>query len=438
MGTFWDVLGIQPAVMAYGLTACLDVLLDPRVILADKGQHIGGPRGDSMARRRFQDGSLFKRHGKHERVWVARWREDEIVEGRLRRVYRSEVLGTLKELPTRRLAKRELQARLDTVNDPRYRARPTAKFAEFASRWQATVLVQHKPSTQATIKGHIRKHLVPCFGNVALREMTTEEVQRFISGVRASPKTVRNLFATLQMMWKSARAWAYIAHDITDGVVLPKQQRPRRFFFSLEEVQRILAAAAEPHRTFYWLAAETGMRAGELCALQVADLDLERAVLTVRQSAWRGRIQGPKTENAYRSFAMSPQLIAHLADYLKQWRPNEAGLLFATRNGTPWDANLLVKRKLRPLLRSLGIEHGGLHAFRHTNSSLMDKLGVPIKVRQQRLGHSDPRLTLNCYTHVSSEDDIRFAARLGEILHPNAPNSETGLEEGTMQIEVVH
>ena len=81
-------------------------------------------------------------------------------------------------------------------------------------------------------------------------------------------------------------------------------------------------------------------------------------------------------------------------EYLKRWTPNEKGLLFATRNGTPWDANLLVKRKLYPLLDSLGIERGGLHAFRHTNSTLMDRLGAPLKLRQQRLGHSDPSLTL--------------------------------------------
>jgi integrase len=49
------------------------------------------------------------------------------------------------------------------------------------------------------------------------------------------------------------------------------------------------------------------------------------------------------------------------------------------------------------LLDSLGIERGGLHAFRHTNSTLMDHLRVPLKVRQQRLGHNDPALTLGVY-----------------------------------------
>jgi integrase len=126
------------------------------------------------------------------------------------------------------------------------------------------------------------------------------------------------------------------------------------------------------------------------------------------------------------------KLVEHLRAFLIGWRPNERRLLFATRNGTPWDANLLVKRKLRPVLERLGIPGCGLHAFRHTNSSLMDRLGTPLKVRQQRLGHSDPRLSLGVYTHVAGEDDARIAAHLGEILHPIAPKSK---EEGLARLE---
>ena len=194
--------------------------------------------------------------------------------------------------------------------------------------------------------------------------------------------------------------------------------------FSLEEVRRILQSAGEPFSTFYWLAVETGMRAGELCGLQVGDFDLQRGLVSVRQSVWRGKFQSPKSENAIRVLALSPAIIAHVAEVLKRWTPNDRGILFATRNGTPWDANLLVKRKLYPLLGSLGIERGGLHAFRHTNSTLMDRLGVPLKVRQQRLGHSDPSLTLDVYTHVADGDDMRVASQLDGILHPIAPKNE--------------
>jgi integrase len=77
---------------------------------------------------------------------------------------------------------------------------------------------------------------------------------------------------------------------------------------------------------------------------------------------------------------------------------------------------VVVKRKLRPLLQSLGIKGGGLHGFRHANTSFMDGLAAPMKVRQQRLGHSDSRLTMDVYTHVASADDERIAEQLGDLL----------------------
>ena len=381
-----------------------------------------------MARRRYQRGSLFLR-GKRHRVWVGRWREDVIeADGTLRRPYRSKVLGSLSDLRTRKLALRELERHLAPINDPRYRARPSCTFAEFANRWQNTVLTQHKVSTQFTIRSELRRHIVPFFGPCLMRDIRPELVQGFVSQVKTGPKTVRNLAATLRMMFRSARAWGYFSHDPLEGVVLPKARKPVRHWFSLEELQRILASAEEPERTFYSLAAETGLRAGELCGLRVEDVDLQRGLLFVRQSAWRGRLQEPKTEGSIRKFALSVRLLEALQAQLRRSKPNSDQLLFITRNGKPWDAGAVVKRRLHPLLAQLGIPRCGLHAFRHANSSLMDRFNTPMKVRQQRLGHSDPRTTLGTYTHAASEDDRRIAEQLGAILHPDAPKlAETGI-----------
>jgi integrase len=141
-----------------------------------------------------------------------------------------------------------------------------------------------------------------------------------------------------------------------------------------------------------------------------------------------GKLQLPKSENAVPSLAISSELALHPRDFLARWKPNSNKLIFVTRNGTPWDPNLLVKRKLQPILKSLEIRRCGLHAFRHANETFMDRLGVPLKVRQQRLGHSDSRLTLGVYTHVASEDDVKIAGQLGRILHPSGPtNKEKGL-----------
>jgi integrase len=105
------------------------------------------------------------------------------------------------------------------------------------------------------------------------------------------------------------------------------------------EIQRGLcpatAATVEPFRTFYGLAAETGLRPGELCGLTLDDLDLQRGMLQVRQSAWRGKLGDPKTADSVRVVELSPQVCVHLQKYFLAWKPNEQRLLFATRNGTP-------------------------------------------------------------------------------------------------------
>ena len=141
--------------------------------LPARGQQIG-EQGGRLARRRYQKGRIFLR-GKKNPVWVGRWREDVIDNGNIRRIERSEVLGSKSDFPTKRLAfSRVGKGELSVVNDPRYTgARPTAKFADLASRWESLVLTQHKPSTQATIRSHIHKHLVPFFGNWQMREIRT-------------------------------------------------------------------------------------------------------------------------------------------------------------------------------------------------------------------------------------------------------------------------
>jgi hypothetical protein len=95
--------------------------------------------GASLARRRYQHGTLILKNGE----WIGRWRIDEIRDGQItrRRVY--ELLGTMEQLATRSLAKRALQQRIALVNDVGYRAKTVARFRDFAKRWVETVMIQH-------------------------------------------------------------------------------------------------------------------------------------------------------------------------------------------------------------------------------------------------------------------------------------------------------
>jgi integrase len=385
----------------------------------------GNPlKGDfkRMARRRFQHGSVFLR-GTRELVWVGRWREDVIEpSGKLVRIRKTEVLGTKKDLPTKKLALRELGLRLAPINSGTYRALRAATFAEFADLWKHSVLTQHKPATQSAVNSNLKNWFVPYFGDYAMKDIGAQNIQMFVRNCPLSPKSCLNLILTLRMMWKSAKAWGYVSHNPFDGLVLPKITQQRRFFFTIEEIQRIIKAAEDPHKILYWLAAETGMRAGELFGLRVEDVDLEGCVISVRQTVWRNVIQTPKTANSIRQFAISAALSTYLRSFLSTWRPNLLNLVFATRGGKPLDRGNLVARKLHPLLDSLKVRRCGLHAFRHTNGSLMDRLQTPMKVRQERLGHAPGSdITMAVYTHTVREDDRKIAQQLGEILDPNGP-----------------
>ncbi len=409
-----DQLVLGRVVLPDAICSCCSRQLDG--IVRMQGQP-SRQTGETLARRRYQKGTLILR-GKRQRVWVGRWLDDEVrSDGTLHRRHRSEVLGTLKELPTKKLALRALEGRLAEVNSRTYRPKHLITFGEFAEQWKTMVMPNHKPSSQCSENSRVQRHLKPRLNRMPLNNVDTLKLQKLVSELEGSPKTIRNIITTLHCMWGTAKAWGYVSHNPFEGLKLPKLNLPNRRVFTIEQVKQIIEAAEEPHKTFFWLAAETGMRIGELCGLRIEDVDCN--IVRVRQSAWNGNLQTPKSDNAARVFAISPALAKRLEECIEAGGPRV--LLFSTKNGKPWDSRYVVRLHLRPILDKLGIPRAGIHAFRHFSATQMDRLAVPLKAREARLGHSSAALTLGTYTHVVSSDDERFAAQMGEILCPSLP-----------------
>jgi Phage integrase, N-terminal SAM-like domain len=123
-----------------------------------------------------------------EGSWHGRWREDEIVNGVRKRVRRHGIVGELKDYATKRLAQRALDAHIAHVNKISYRPMPTAKFADFAKSWESKMLSQYGDSTAINYRTHIRKHLVPFFGEYSMKDLNPEMVQQFVSGSAVGAK----------------------------------------------------------------------------------------------------------------------------------------------------------------------------------------------------------------------------------------------------------
>ena len=329
------------------------------------------------------------------------------------RVRRKRIIGTKAEFPTRRLAQRELERVLAEVSDPQYRPAVSLTFAEFAEQWRTRVLTQLKPSTQSTTRSQLKNQLA-YFDGFNLRDIQPAVMQTFVTTCKASPKTIRNAVMTLRSMWGTAKAWGYVTHDPFDGLRLPLLEKQEQPYFTAKQMRRIIRRAEEPYQTLYWLAAETGLRAGELAGLQWDDV--KNSYIEVRRSVWGGKAQSPKTVNGTRTFAISAELQMRLESKRKP-----EGYVFATRNGTPWNMNDVQKRHLVPLLKKLAMKQAGFHSFRHGNETVMDGLRTPVALRLGRLGHGDTRMMMH-YSHVISADDRQLASEFGRMLAPTSPS----------------
>lgn len=369
-----------------------------------------------MARRRYQQGSVLLR-GARRPAWVGRWREDVIEPGgQVRRICRKVVLGYKTDIPTKKLALRELESKLAEINSYGYQPTRVASFSQFVDIWRKQVLPMHRPSSQNSIESVLRTWLIPYFGPFALRDINSQSLQSFVHHCTRKARTVKSVILVMRMVWANAKFLGYVTHNPFDGLRLPKRQPVEAKYFTLDDMKRIIDAAREPFRTMFWLAAETGMRTGELRALQVSDICPGRVL--VRKSVWRSHTTATKNSKE-RTFQISPGL-ERVLRVLVQDRGSKSDLplVFQSSNGRGWDA-ATVSRFLYRVTDSLGIPRAGMHAFRHGNESLMDQLSVPMKVRQDRLGHAaGSKLTLNTYTHASSEDHRLAAERLGEMLSP--------------------
>jgi integrase len=118
-----------------------------------------------------------------------------------------------------------------------------------------------------------------------LSEIDFSTVQRWISEQKCSPKTVRNRFGTFRLVMLYAKQCGFVQSFDFKGLRFPKRGLINQPCFTIDESKKIIEAAREPFRTMFWLVAETGMRGGEVCGLQIEDV-LDRAVF-VRRSAWR-------------------------------------------------------------------------------------------------------------------------------------------------------
>ncbi|MBK5211601.1 MAG: site-specific integrase [Coriobacteriia bacterium] len=347
-------------------------------------------------------------------IWYAYWRDPSGKQ-------RAKAIGTRKKD-----AEAYVTTKQSEVWDGTYRDIQTITFPKFSEQWvRDYATVQVKPSTLLNYKNMIFHSLVPYFGDVPLSFITTADIQRYVAERLASgrsPATVQKALVLLKGMLKQAGEWNYLKVNPALAVKAPRRQFIEMQALTPVEIPIFLDAFSPEWRSLFFTAIFTGMRLGELLALQWSDIDWKSGTIRVKRSVWNGTFQEPKTRNAIRVIGMSPMLTEVLREHLAVVPKSEAGLVFCTEAGKIIDGANLRHRIFEPALKAAGLRKIRIHDLRHTFASLLINQGENLKYVQNQLGHASITTTVDRYGHLMPDAHVDVGQRLDATVFPSVPN----------------
>lgn len=169
--------------------------------------------------------------------------------------------------------------------------------------WLESRRTHIKESSLASYRSKIEKHILTYFSGVKYSAVTAEMLEEFISDKTSSGLSGKYI-EDIVIMMKSAAKWAETTHCFLNqirNVQLPKAMKKETETFSDSEQKALLHAIhsnTEPTATGIRLAIYTGIKIGELCALQWKDIDFEQGVLRVTKTVQRISQSADKSKTA--------------------------------------------------------------------------------------------------------------------------------------------
>jgi integrase len=355
---------------------------------------------------------------------------------------RWEAVGRSKKLAERRLAEVVAQVSAGT-----YRQLPAITVKDFCTKWLTDYAAGSvKPTSLRFYRGLITNHLVPAFGPLRLTDLTPEIVQRYLATslreARVSARTINHSLMVLKQVLNRAKRWSYLRENPAEGVRPLRIEPEEMDYLKPTEIPLLLRHADEPHRTLFMTAVLTGMRLGEVLALQWGDVDWQGGRIQVRRSIFwylrreldpgaddtvLWRFTTPKSKHSRRNVIMSPALKEALELYRLVCPASPHDLVFCTKTGTPIEPRNLVRREFEPALARAGLRKIRFHDLRHTYTALLIAQGVNVKAIQAQLGHGSVQTTLDRYGHLLPES----SSGIGEAL-----DRQIGASQGASEVHV--
>ena len=313
-------------------------------------------------------------------------------------------------------------------------------FEQLCIQWLALAENDLSPTTLRRYKNLLSKRILPALGSRRVNSIRTVDLDRLYLGlsndVGLAPATVRQAHAVIRRAFRQAVRWGWIASNPATNATPPRLVRADLSPPNVDQVGKLLQQASTDDPDlgrFLHVAASTGARRGEICALRWRNLDAKLNTLTIERSIIEipGGIAEKDTKNhANRRMALDPGTLSVLEeqrrDALKRAAQSGAKLtdesfIFSREPDglMPWIPGN-VTRRFQSLRRALGYDSMRLHDLRHFTATRLMAAGVPVRTVSGRLGHANPSTTLSVYSHFVAASDQVAASVMGDLLSPSS------------------
>lgn len=289
---------------------------------------------------------------------------------------------------------------------------------------------------RASYQMYLDKHILPHIGNVLLVDVTpamlTKRILDYQKEGHAHSSAVK-LYNILNGLFDMAFMDDSIPMNPMLKVKRPAQGKTEQAkdesekALTVDQLRGLLEYMEnEPlkWRVFVCLAADTGMRRGELCGLYWSDIDKKSGTITVRRNLQYSQEKGiyetsPKNGKS-RRVDVGPDTLELLNQLKKEQADSCISKYVFTQNGSPEPMNpQSPTRYFAKLGERCGLQHFHPHLLRHTSASVAITNGADVVSVSQRLGHSDTAVTLRMYAHANEESIRRAGQTVRDAIKQN-------------------
>ncbi|MED5052656.1 site-specific integrase [Anoxybacillus rupiensis] len=276
-------------------------------------------------------------------------------------------------------------------------------------------------------KQNIKKHIIPYFKEILLKDVNPTIYQKFINHLAEqgySKRTVEIIHSTMNNAMEKAVTLNKIEKNPCAGVTIKGIQKEQEIKFIESKDISLFLQTAYQYGYIYWIffkvLIETGMRKGEAAALQWTDIDLKEGTIRINKSLdFKEAAKNPdkmfgntKTYNSKRTITISQSLINDLY-FHKKWQnqnklkindlyKHHLNLVLCREDGDYMPKSTLFNAFSR-ILKQANLPSLPIHSLRHTHAVLLLEAGADMKYVQERLGHGSIQITADVYAHISKK-----------------------------------